>query len=115
MVKVEKSDLIQLFKFPRQRILQTMEVTHCPHAVFYNRSDEQCITCHQGEECLWINHNDEMVAMEKKSMEDLKQQLLVAVDFVDSLLTPQHLSRRNCQCDNCTWLKEVNQTLAKLS
>ncbi|MCL1141199.1 hypothetical protein [Shewanella gaetbuli] len=111
MANISKTDLIQLFEFPRKRILQSMEVTHCPHAVFYNHSDEQCITCHQGEECLWMNHNDELVSMEDKSIDDLKQQLLVAVDFVDSSLTPHHLSRRNCQCDNCVWLRKVQQTL----
>ncbi|MCW3171357.1 hypothetical protein [Shewanella subflava] len=111
MSNINKADLIQLFDFPRSRILKSMEVTHCPHAVFFNASDEQCITCHQGEECVWINHNDEMVAMEEKSIEDLKQQILVAVDFVDSSLSPHHLSRRNCQCENCVWLRQVQLTL----
>ncbi|MCC4831612.1 hypothetical protein BCU84_05610 [Shewanella sp. 10N.286.51.B7] len=111
MPTINKADLIPLFRFPRQRILQSMEVTHCPHAVFYNASDEQCTTCHQGEECIWMNHNDELVAIEKKSVEELKQQLLIAVDFVDSNLSPHHLSRRNCQCDNCKWLKKVQFVL----
>ncbi|UJF22728.1 hypothetical protein [Shewanella sp. OMA3-2] len=111
MPKIIKADLIQLFDFPRMRILQSMEVAHCPHAVFFNAADEQCITCHQGEECVWINHNDEMVAMEQKSVNDLTQQLLVAVDFVDSSLSPHHLSRRNCQCENCVWLAKVQLVL----
>jgi len=111
MQNINKSELIQLLKFPRQRILQSMEVTHCPHAVFFNRNDEQCMTCHQGEECLWINHNDEMVALELKSIDQLKQQLLIAVDFIDSNLSPHHMSRRMCQCDNCCWLRQVQMTL----
>ncbi|GGB46501.1 hypothetical protein K8B83_05265 [Shewanella inventionis] len=111
MPNIDKAELIQLFTFPRARILQSMEVTHCPHAVFFNHSDEECITCHQGEECLWINHNDEMVALEMKSVDELKQQLLIAVDFIDSNLSPHHMSRRKCQCENCRWLRQVQLTL----
>jgi hypothetical protein len=112
MSRLEHKDLIPLFDFPRRRILQSMEVYHCPHAVFYNLRDERCITCHQGEECLWMNHNDKLVALEAKPIADLKQQLLIAVDFVDATLTPHHLSRTDCTCDNCTWLRQVQHTLA---
>ncbi|MCH1928511.1 hypothetical protein L6232_27325, partial [Shewanella sp. C31] len=76
---------------------------------FYNKNDEQWLTCHQGMECIWINHNDEFVAVEKKSVAELKQQLLIAVDFIDSSLTPHHLSRRQCQCENCLWLRKVQR------
>lgn len=48
----DKALLIELLEFPRKRILQSMEVTHCPHAVFFNDSDEQCLTFHQGMECI---------------------------------------------------------------
>ncbi|MCH1930914.1 hypothetical protein L9G16_12020 [Shewanella sp. A25] len=108
-----KALLIELLEFPRKRILQSMEVRHCPHAVFYNKNDEQCLTCHQGMECIWINHNDELVAVEKKSVAELKQQLLIAVDFIDSSLTPHHLSRRQCQCENCLWLRKVQRALSQ--
>ncbi|PIW60042.1 MULTISPECIES: hypothetical protein [Shewanella] len=106
-----KALLIELLEYPRKRILQSMEVTHCPHAVFFNDSDEQCLTCHQGMECIWMNQNDELVAVEKKSIAELKQQLLIAVDFIDSSLSPHHLSRRQCQCDNCVWLRKVQAAL----
>lgn len=77
----------------------------------FNDSDEQCLTCHQGMECIWMNQNDELVAVEKKSIAELKQQLLIAVDFIDSSLSPHHLSRRQCQCDNCVWLRKVQEAL----
>ncbi len=109
-----KALLIELLEFPRKRILKSMEVRHCPHAVFYNQSDEQCLTCHQGMECIWINHNDELVAVEQKSVAELRQQLLIAVDFIDSSLTPHHLSRRHCQCENCLWLRRVQEVLAQM-
>lgn len=108
----DKALLIELLAFPRKRILQSMEVTHCPHAVFFNDSDEQCLTCHQGMECIWMNQNDELVAVEQKSVAELKQQLLIAVDFIDSSLSPHHLSRRQCQCDNCVWLRRVQEALS---
>ncbi|MDR8525216.1 hypothetical protein [Shewanella fidelis] len=111
MSGLDKSQLIELLEYPRRRILQSMELRYCPHAGFYNPTDMKCINCHQGMECTWMNHNDETIAVERKTVEDLKQQLLVAVDFIDSSLTPHHLSRRNCECENCIWLRKVQQAL----
>ncbi|MBT1444214.1 hypothetical protein KJI95_06700 [Shewanella sp. JM162201] len=111
MTAQNREKLIELFEFARKRIIQSMELRHCPHAGFYNSVDERCLYCHQGMECIWMNHNDELVALEQKSDEDLKQQLLIAVDFVDSNLSPYHLTRRKCQCENCQWLKQVNEVL----
>lgn len=108
----DKAQLIALFTFARSRIIKSMELRHCPHSGFYNSVDEQCIHCHQGMECVWMNHNDELVSLEQKSVDELRQQLLIAVDFVDSSLSPHHLSRRQCQCENCQWLRDVNKVLA---
>ncbi|MBE7215020.1 hypothetical protein MK852_07555 [Shewanella benthica] len=112
MPEMDKAQLIELLEFPRKRILQSMELNSCPHAGFFNTSDEQCLNCHQGMECTWMNHNDELVAVEEKSVKEIKQQLLIAVDFIDSNLTPHHLSRRNCECDNCSWLRKTQKLLA---
>ncbi|MEI6859729.1 MAG: hypothetical protein V5788_08120 [Shewanella sp.] len=111
MPEMDKAQLIELLEFPRKRILQSMELNSCPHAGFFNSSDEQCLNCYQGMECIWMNHNDECIAVEEKSVKDLKQQLLIAVDFIDSSLTPYHLSRRKCLCDNCFWLKKTQKLL----
>jgi hypothetical protein len=113
MSSLEYKDLLPLFDFPRRRILQSMDVYHCPHAVFYNQRDERCITCHQGEECLWMNRNDALISLERKPINELKQQLLIAVDYIDANLTPHHLSRRDCDCDNCNWRNRVQQALNK--
>ncbi|WP_076414302.1 hypothetical protein [Shewanella sp. UCD-KL12] len=112
MPELDKALLIELLEYPRKRIVESMELKFCPHAGFFNTSDEQCLNCHQGMECIWMNHNDELVAVEEKSVKDLKQQLLIAVDFIDSNLTPHHLSRRNCECDNCVWLRKTQKVLA---
>ncbi len=111
----DKQELIELFEYARPRVIQSMELRHCPHAGFYNPVDERCNFCHQGMECIWMNQNDELVDLEQKSLEELRQQLLIAVDFVDSSLSPHHLSRRKCQCDNCNWLRKVQETLARLA
>ncbi|MCE9679275.1 hypothetical protein LZP69_08815 [Shewanella sp. AS1] len=111
MEEAEKALLISLLEYPRKRIVESMDLKFCPHAGFYNTTDMQCIHCHQGMECVWMNRNDELVAVERKSVKELKQQLLIAVDFIDSTLTPHHLSRRNCECDNCVWLRKVQQVI----
>lgn len=111
MTEPDKALLIELLEYPRKRIVQSMELKFCPHAGFFNSTDPQCIHCHQGMECIWMNHNDELVAVERKSIQELRQQLLIAVDFIDSSLTPHHLSRRNCECENCVWLRRVQKVL----
>ncbi|MCH1920031.1 hypothetical protein L9G15_11365 [Shewanella sp. A3A] len=113
MPEPDKHELITLFEYARPRIIKSMELRHCPHSGFYNAVDERCTFCHQGMECLWMNRNDDLVALEQKSVAELRQQLLMAVEFVDASLTPHHLSRRQCQCDNCQWLKQVEKALAK--
>lgn len=110
-----KSQLLELYQFARQRIIKSIDLRDCPHAGFYNRVDDTCTFCDQELECQWMNHNDELVSIEKKSVEQLKQQLLIAVDYVDSNLTPYHLSRRNCECENCVWLRKAQQVLEKIS
>lgn len=113
MSKEYKTQLIELFTFARSRIIQSMALRDCPHSGFFHSVDSQCINCHQGMECVWMNHNDELVSLEAKSVAELEQQLLVAVDFVDAQLSPHHLSRRQCQCENCQWLRKVNQVLTQ--
>ncbi|MGL4473707.1 MAG: hypothetical protein ACRCT7_04500 [Shewanella sp.] len=113
MAADHKAQLIPLFEFARQRIIQSMELRQCPHAGFYNPVDDACTFCHQGMECVWMNHNDKLVSLEQKSVSELRQQLLIAVDYIDSNLTPYHLSRRQCQCENCLWLKKVQAVLAE--
>lgn len=112
MTQVNKALLIELLDYPRKRIAQSMELKSCPHAGFFNSSDEQCQNCYQGMECVWMNGNDELVAVEEKSVQEIKQQLLIAVDYIDSSLTPHHLSRRNCECENCVWLRRAQKVLA---
>ncbi len=111
MGEPDKALLIELLEYPRKRIVESMDLRFCPHAGFYSSYDIQCIQCYQGMECVWMNGNDELIAVERKTAEELKQQLLIAVDFIDSNLTPHHLSRRNCTCDNCVWLRKVQQIL----
>lgn len=106
-----KSQLIELYEFARSRIIKSMDLRQCPHAGFYNSRDDECNFCNQGLECQWMNHNDELVSLEEKSIAQLKQQLLIAVDFIDSNLTPYHLSRRHCECENCLWLRKAQQVL----
>ncbi|GGI67092.1 hypothetical protein GCM10007978_00790 [Shewanella hanedai] len=112
MTQVDKALLIELLDYPRKRIVQSMELKFCPHAGFFNSNDDQCLSCHQEMECVWMNHNDELVAVEEKPIQEIKQQLLIAVDFIDSSLSPHHLSRRNCECENCVWLRKAQQVLA---
>lgn len=111
MTTLDRSQLIELYEFARKRIIKSMELRHCPHAGFYNPTDEQCLFCHQDMECLWMNRNDELVDLEQKSVEELRQQLLAAEEFIRASLTPYHLSRRKCQCENCLWLRKAQDVL----
>ena len=94
MSKLDKALLIELFEFPRKRVVQSMELRHCPHAGFFNPTDEQCIYCHQGMECVWMNHNDELVALEEKSEEELDMKMRAQKNAGLSILRSKSLMRR---------------------
>ncbi|GLP97295.1 hypothetical protein [Paraferrimonas sedimenticola] len=112
---VPKSELIALLDFPRRKMLAMMELGECPHNGFFDLSDLRCQTCHQGSECRWVNHNDQCVDLDSKTLEDLQQQILKAADFIDASLDLDHQYRESCQCDNCRWLTKANKTLTALA
>ncbi|MBY5992991.1 hypothetical protein [Ferrimonas balearica] len=111
ILSVDTATLADLLAYPRRKMRDNMDVRFCPHAVFYNPVDDRCIYCHQDMECKWLNHNDEMVAIERKEPEDIRRELVKALDYVEAQLTAAHLNRRACTCDNCVWLEKVRRVL----
>ena len=112
MKEMDKLLLIELLDYPRKRIGQSMDLISCSHAGFLNTSDKQCLDCHQRMECTWMNHNDELVDVEEKSVKEIKRQLLIAVDVIESGLTLTHLAKKHCECENCVWLGKVRTALS---
>ncbi|GLS82401.1 hypothetical protein [Paraferrimonas haliotis] len=111
---VMKSELIKLLDFPRQKMTASMELHQCAHNGFFDETDIRCRTCYQGGECTWVNHNDKLVALEDKTLSDLTAQIVLAMDFIDATLEPEHEYQLKCQCDNCSWLTQANNALRAL-
>lgn len=111
LTAVAPQQIAELMAYPRSKMRDNMDVRFCPHATFYNPVDEQCTYCHQGMECKWLNHNDELISIENKSEEDIRRELTKAMDYVEAQLTASHLNRRACHCDNCVWLGKVRKLL----
>ncbi|WP_298443573.1 hypothetical protein [uncultured Ferrimonas sp.] len=109
--QLERGELAELLAYPRRKMRDNMDVRFCKHAVFYNPVDEDCTYCHQGMECKWLNHNDELISLDKKADDDIRRELTKAMDYVEAQLTAAHLNRRACSCDNCTWLGRVRVLL----
>ncbi len=104
---LNRQALIALMAYPRRKMREHIDARQCAHALFYNPSAFDCITCEQDIECQWINRNDELTALEHKSDEVLQKALSQAVHFVEAQLTAAHLNRRACRCDNCLWLQQA--------
>ncbi|MFI3245489.1 MAG: hypothetical protein R3Y10_03215 [Ferrimonas sp.] len=108
---LDRHALIALMAYPRRKMREHIDGRQCAHALFYNPSAFDCITCEQDMECQWINRNDELTALEHKSDEALLKALTQALHFVEAQLTAAHLNRRACRCDNCLWLQQARALL----
>lgn len=102
-----KQQFITLLKVAKQQLNQSLQIRDCQYSGFYQVSEDDCLFCEKSMECTWVNKMDDF---ERFDISALKQQLLIASDFVRAKLTPYHLSRKQCDCGHCLWLKQ-SQTL----
>lgn len=100
-----KEEIIKALVFPRAMIRGEIAIEECPHAGNFCWQDVACQRCDCGAECEWLFSNDELVALEEKSLEELEGALEFAVGYVDARITRLGHESANCRCHACTWLK----------
>ena len=100
-----KEEIIKALVFPRAVIRGEISIEACPHAGNFAPQDARCRECHCGAECEWLCSNDEFVALEQKSLDELEGALEFAVGYVDARIMRLGHEATNCRCHACTWLK----------
>jgi len=100
---VPRRAVIDALSYPRQLLHGSLNLESCPHGGFYSPGDTGCQDCDDRPECQWLYHNDEFVALDRKSDHDLAQ----ALDFAICYVTAQAAGHdtRSCHCASCAWLR----------
>lgn len=100
-----KEEIIKALVFPRAVIRGEIALEECPHAGNFSPQDIACQECHCGAECEWLFSNDELVALEEKSLDELEGALEFAVGYVDARIMRLGHEVTNCHCRTCAWLR----------
>jgi hypothetical protein len=97
--------IIEALTYPRIMLMAGLEVEDCPQNAYFNPAHTACQHCEQGEECHWLNCNDEFSALVQKPMETLYESLLFCIDFVDARCSGDKHNVRRCACESCRWVR----------
>lgn len=100
-----KNEIINVLAFPRALVRGEIDLEECRHAGNYAPQDRVCRDCYYGAECEWLFSNDECVALENKSLEELEGALEFAVGYVDAHMCHRGHDPALCRCEACSWLK----------
>ena len=104
-----KDQIIKLLAYPRSVLGDLIDMDACPHSGSYYQQDGRCRKCSDAPECQWLSSNDEFVALEQKSTEELLGPLVFAVDFVNLQLAYWGHDRASCDCETCVWVRAAMQ------
>lgn len=100
-----KEQIMKALEFPRAVICGAISTEECPHAGNFSPQDVGCKDCRCSAECEWLFSNDELVALEEKSLDELEGALEFALGYVDARIMRLGHQTTNCHCHACTWLK----------
>jgi hypothetical protein len=104
-----KHRIIEALAYPRTLVRNHIDPSECSHSGHFNATDDECQDCYHNAECEWLHSNDEFVALQGKSIEELEGALEFAIGFVDALVTRRGHHTRTCRCEACVWLRDTEQ------
>ena len=105
--------IIETLNYPRMLLVANLDSENCPQNQYFNSKHESCQWCRQGEECRWLNRNDEFSLLAQKSTEKLVESLLFCIDYVDSRCFNANHDVRRCACDSCHWVKNARKLVSE--
>ncbi|MDH5230939.1 MAG: hypothetical protein OEY38_12810 [Gammaproteobacteria bacterium] len=106
--------VIEAFALPRAIIRDSIELDHCPHSGNYDPADVRCQDCDMGEDCSWLCNNDEIVQLEKRTVDRLLTELEFAQDYVNAQVAYHEHPQQECSCAACSWLRNVRMLNDKI-
>jgi hypothetical protein len=101
--------IIEALTYPRMLLMANLEIDECPQNGYFNPAHPACHLCGQGEECHWLNCNDEFTVLARKPVEILYESLLFSIDYVDSQGSRANHNVRRCACESCHWVRKARR------
>lgn len=104
-----RQQILEALAYPRILVLANLDADECPQNLYFNPAHPACRDCHQGEECRWLNCNDEITMLSTKPVEELYESLLFCIDFVSAQCAHANHNVRRCACESCAWLRQARR------
>jgi len=101
--------IIEALTYPRMILLANLDAEECPQQLLFDPVHQRCQICEQGEECHWLNINDEFSVLAQKSMDSLYESLKFCIDYVFAQCTNASHNVRRCPCESCHWVRTARQ------
>ena len=99
--------IIEALTYPRMLMTGQLDDQDCPLNFYYDHDHDSCRFCDRGEQCHWLNRNDEFSMLAKKPMDALIRTFEFSVDFIDAHVTRNNHNPRRCACASCMWLRDA--------
>ena len=96
--------IIEALTYPRIVLLANMKLEECPHQLYFDHKDARCQNCEQGQECHWMNINDEFSVLARKPMDSLYESLKFCIDYVSAQRNHEGHNVKRCACESCQWV-----------
>ncbi len=97
--------IIEALTYPRMVLMSNLEGEECTQNRLFNASHESCQACEQGDECQWLNINDEFSVLVQKPMDSLYASLDFCIDYVEACCSNAHHNVPRCACESCDWVR----------
>lgn len=101
--------IIEALTYPRIMLLANLNAEECPQHLFFNPAHERCRFCEQGQECHWLNLNDEFSILARKPMDSLYGSLQFCIDYVNAQCSHEGHNVRRCACESCQWIRDARR------
>ena len=101
--------IIEALTYPRILLLADLDGEGCPQNGYFNPVHKACQHCEKGEECYWLNCNDEFSVLAQKPLATLFESLLFCIDYVDAQSARASHNVRRCACESCYWVREARR------
>jgi len=105
--------IIEALTYPRMLMMSRMDLRDCPMNQYFSSDQHVCQTCSQGEECHWLNSNDEFSVLSEQPIEALFEAFVFSIDYVDAHISRDGHNFRHCACETCTWAKDARHLVRR--
>lgn len=101
--------ILEELTYPRIMMLANLDVEECNQNQYFNPAHEACRRCEQGEECRWLNRNDEFSVLVQMPMEVLLESIFFCIDYVGAQNARANHSVKRCACESCDWVRRARR------